>query len=430
MKAKNLLRGLLSLSLLVVFAGCADEDKINALPSDKGDVIGSTKMSKIYNELYDELGSAAAFDKVLLEIAKNEVNLGTNGRSAELYERIDEKMESLIDSTTYTDYEDYTLDAEGEVVGEFDEEKLINYLRSEGYTVTPKDGADCWSAEDVITGKNGVKNTYITDYYYPIVMKEMLNEEYIVAEQGSKIKNGRYREIEYVYIDFDKENPKETLNRVYAFEEKIMTSETTVNLKELETEWKEHQKAELREDAKHINDPAVDKNKDFASKFTCSFTKDVETCLKSLELSIDKTEYYSEKEFYSSSESTILNTNMRDLIFSSKILDKSGDAYKYVYEAPDGSLYLKKDDSIINIDSSSNRYYFVRINVVDGDKLNPNNDAYDATLGYKAAEILRTNTSTTTASIVHYLEAYKVSFHDEDLYDYVQDTYNYPEEEE
>lgn len=431
MKTKNLLRGLLSLSLLVVIAGCGSEDnKVNALPSDKNDVIGSTKMSKIYNELYDELGSAAAFDKVLLEIAKNEVNVGENGRAAELYERIDEKMESLIDSTTYTDYEDYTLDAEGEVVGEFDEEKLINYLRSEGYTVTPKDGADCWSAEDVLTGKNGVENTYITDYYYPIVMKEMLNEEYIVAEQASKIKNGRYRYVEFVYIDFDKDQPKETLERVYAFEEKIMTSETTVDLSELSADWKEYKKEELREDAKNINNPEVDKNKDFASKFTCSFTKDVETCLKSLELSIDKTEYYSEKEFYSSSESTILNSSMRDLIFSSKILDKSGDEYKYVYEAPDGSLYLKKDDSIINIDSSSNRYYFVRIEVVDSAELNVNNDAYDVELAYKAAKILRTNTSTTTASIVHFLETYKVAFFDEDLYDYVQDTYNYPEEEE
>ena len=83
MKTKNLLRGLLSLSLLVVIAGCGGEDKkVNALPTDKNDVIGSTKMSKIYNELYDELGSAAAFDKVLLEIAKNEVNLGEKGRSA------------------------------------------------------------------------------------------------------------------------------------------------------------------------------------------------------------------------------------------------------------------------------------------------------------------------------------------------------------
>ena len=121
---------------------------------------------------------------------------------------------------------------------------------------------------------------------------------------------------------------------------------------------------------------------------------------------------------------------MRDLIFSSKILDKSGDEYKYVYEAPDGSLYLKKDDSIINIDSSSNRYYFVRIEVVDSAELNVNNEAYDVDLAYKAAKILRTNTSTTTASIVHFLETYKVAFFDEDLYDYVQDTYNYPEEEE
>ena len=73
MKTRNLLRGLLSLSLLVVIAGCGSDDKVNALPSDKNDVIGSTKMSKIYNELYDELGSAAAFDKVLLEIAKNSI---------------------------------------------------------------------------------------------------------------------------------------------------------------------------------------------------------------------------------------------------------------------------------------------------------------------------------------------------------------------
>ena len=127
MKAKNLLRGLLSLSLLVVIAGCGDENKVNALPSDKDDVIGSTEMSKIYNELYDELGSAAAFDKVLLEIAEKEVDY-KNARAAELYERIDEKMQSLIDSTTYTDYEDYTLDAEGEIVGEFDEEKFLKAL--------------------------------------------------------------------------------------------------------------------------------------------------------------------------------------------------------------------------------------------------------------------------------------------------------------
>ncbi len=428
MKAKNLLKGLLSLSLLTIMCACS-ESKVNALPSDKNDVIGSTKMSKLYNELYDELGSSAAFDKVLLEIAKNEVNTTATGRAAELYERIDEKMESLMDSNTYTDYIDYTLDANGEVVGDFDEEKLINYLRSQGYTITPADGANCWSAEDVLTNKNGVVNTYISNYYYPVVMKEMLNEEYIISEQSSKIKNGRYRTIEYVYIDFDTENPEETLNRVYNFEEKIMNSTTKVDLKELATDWKNHQKEELREDAKHINDPEIDKNKDFASKFTCSFTKDVETCLKSLELSIDNTEYYSEEEFYSSSESSILNSSMRDLIFSSKILNKSGEEYKYVYEAPDGSLYLKKDDSIINIDSTNNRYYFVRITVVDSTQLNPSNDAFNVELGYKAAKILRTNTSTTTASIVHFLEKYEVTFYDEDLYDYVQDTYNYPEED-
>jgi len=429
MKTKKLLKSLLSLSLLTVICACSSESKVKAYPSDKEETIGSTEMSTIYSTLYDELGSSAAFDKVLLEIAKKEVK---ESRNAELYERINEKMENLIDSTTYTDYTDYTLDSEGEVVGAFDEEKLVNYLRSEGYEVDSDSAEDCWDAEAVLTGK--VTNTYISDYYYPMVMKEMLNEEYIVSQQASKIKNARYREIEYVYIDFDKENPQEIYDRVDAFEEKIKTSETTVDLKELADDWKKYQKEQLDYKAANINNPEVDKNKDFASTFTCSFTKDVETCLKSLKLSIDQTEYYSEKEFYSNSESTILNSNMRDIIFSSKVLEKIGEGenetYKNVYEAPDGSLYLKKDDSIINTDSTNNRYYFVRINVIDSDEVNANKtETYNPELAYKAAKILRTTSSTTTASIVHYLETYKVEFFDEDLYDYVQDTYNYPEED-
>lgn len=437
MKTKNLLKSLISLSLLTVICACSSESKVKAYPTDADKLIGNTEMSTIYSTLYDELGSSAAFDKVLLEIAKIEVK---DSRNEELYERINEKMENLMESTTYTDYTDYTLDVDGEVVGDFNEEKLVKYLRSEGYTVNNETAANCWDAETVLTelAKGNVINTYISDYYYPMVMKEMLNEEYIVAEQASKLKNARYREIEFVYIDFDKENPNETLNRVYAFEEKIKTATAEVNLKELADDWKDYQKDQLDYKAANINNPEVDKNKDFASTFTCSFTKDVETCLKSLKLSIDQTEYYSENEFYSSSESTILNSTMRDEIFSSKIFEKTGEGenetYKNVYKAPykdknnEDIFYLKKGENIFHFDSSNNRYYFVRIKDVAKATVDSSNEAYNPELGYEAAKILRTTSSTTTASIVHFLEKYEVEFFDEDLYDYVQDTYNYPED--
>ena len=116
-------------------------------------------------------------------------------------------------------------------------------------------------------------------------------------------------------------------------------------------------------------------------------------------------------------------------------VEKDGNTYYYLKSQSDIQLGA---NSLINIDTSTNNYYFVRF--VKVDNINPKEEGatYNSslvtpykgqTVAYSIAQALATSASNYSNCIIYYLDLYNVTVHDDDFYQYIFDTYGYPEEE-
>ena len=160
-KSKKLLASLLLVGLL---AGC----DVEALPSDYEDVYGAVKMEDIYDTVRNGKGESAIYNQLIKSIAETEIKEA--GRWEELCSRIQEKIDDLIeDSYTDVNWEKYEIDAKEEDYLEVNDEKLLSYYRSQGYTIgNPTDheikhDSNYWVASEVLKDGSTFVNTYISD---------------------------------------------------------------------------------------------------------------------------------------------------------------------------------------------------------------------------------------------------------------------------
>ena len=425
MRKFNKIVSTLLLGLMV--AGC----DVEALPKDYEETYGAIDMQDVYDSVRNSQGEAALYNQVINTIAEKEITVA--GRTQELYSRIQEKIDDLIeDSYTDVDYDLYPADGYKTI----EEDKLRTYHLSQGYKLGNGDStSDVWNAEKVLTG--AAVNTYISEKLKTEVLTSMLNEQFIHDRKANSLyKTKQFRQIEYVYVDFNAET--DDYNDIVKFD-KDLREGTITDLKEIETEWKTHKKAVILENAKKAGDPELDEDNKYYSEFTACGDS-VRVCANQKMYNVDETEYYTEPKIYTNTDSPLLSA-MTDTLFSSTFdyedenvftVTSGGTTYYYLKAQSDVEL---NTESLINVDTNSNKYYFVRFAIVEnGD---PTKTTYEGitteyegqTVPYAIAQTLAKTASNYSNCIIFYLNKYNLAINDDKFFEYVYDTYGYPEEE-
>jgi DNA-binding ferritin-like protein (Dps family) len=428
MRKFNKIVSTLLLGLMV--AGC----DVEALPKDYEETYGAIDMQDVYDSVRNSQGEAAIYNQVINTIAEKEITAA--GRTQELYSRIQEKIDDLIeDSYTDVDYDLYPADGYKTI----EEDKLRTYHLSQGYKLSDGNStSNVWNAEKVLTGE--ATNTYVSEKLKTEVLTSMLNEQFIHDRKANSLyKTKQLRQIEYVYVDFNAET--DDYNDIVKFEEDLRNGVIT-DLTEIEDAWKAHKKDVILENAKKAGDPELDEDNKYYTEFTgCGDS--VRVCANQKMYNVDETEYYTEPKIYTKTDSPLLSA-MTDTLFSSTFdyedenvfkVESNGTTYYYLKAQSDVEL---NTDSLINVDTNSNKYYFVRFAIVANG--NPTDSSTDytgivteykgQTVPYAIAQTLAKTASNYSNCIIFYLNKYNLAINDDKFFEYVYDTYGYPEEDE
>lgn len=428
MRKFNKIVSTLLLGLMV--AGC----DVEALPKDYEETYGAIDMQDVYDSVRNSQGEAAIYNQVINTIAEKEITAA--GRTQELYSRIQEKIDDLIeDSYTDVDYDLYPADGYKTI----EEDKLRTYHLSQGYKLSDGNStSNVWNAEKVLTGE--ATNTYVSEKLKTEVLTSMLNEQFIHDRKANSLyKTKQLRQIEYVYVDFNAET--DDYNDIVKFDEDLRNGVIT-DLTEIEDAWKAHKKDVILENAKKAGDPELDEDNKYYSEFTgCGDS--VRVCANQKMYNVDETEYYTEPKIYTKSDSPLLSA-MTDTLFSSTFdyedenvfkVESNGTTYYYLKAQSDVEL---NTESLINVDTNSNKYYFVRFAIVANG--NPTESSTDytgivteyegQTVPYAIAQTLAKTASNYSNCIIFYLNKYNLAINDDKFFEYVFDTYGYPEEDE
>lgn len=437
MKTTKKLLSLLVLGLMVT--GC----DVEALPNDYENEYGAIKMEDLYDTIRNGQGEAAIYNQFISKIAEEEINAAKRGD--ELVERVQEKIDDLIEDQ-YTDF-DYSLyGKDGFETPNID--KMNAYYKSQGYQIS---GENAWDAKAVLKDKTST-NTYVSKTLKNDVLTSMLNEQFIYDKKAKTLyATKQLRQIEYIYIDVDKENEDATVNFVNELNKELMsTNAASHDLEAKADEWKEIRKATILENAKKAGDPEKDEDGKYYNEFTSCANSSVRECANEKMHAVDEIEFYHEPEIYTKADSPLI-ASLTDVVFSSTIDYKDTDKVHEVTVTKDGGVqetyyYVKAQsnielgsNSLINIDSSTGNYYFVRFTKVD--TKDENNDGtpdcyanldlkYDSQKPeYAIAQALATESSNYSNCIIYYLEKYNFEIHDDKFFEYIFDTYGYPEED-
>lgn len=445
MKKTNKLLSVLLLGLMIT--GC----DVEALPTDYDKTYGAINMEDVYDTVRNGQGEAALYNQLIEGIAEKEIKKA--GRWDELCSRVQEKIDDMIeDQYTEVNYDHYTIDGDESTYLEVEDEKLLAYYRSQGYKIgnlsdkTITHDSNYWKASEVLKENSTYVNTYISKNLKSEVLTSMLNEQFIRDRKANSLyKTKQLRQIEYVYIDFDKEAEDESIDFIYNLNDDLIEG-TTYDLEQVANDWKAKRKSVILENAKKAGDPELDEDGKYYSEFS-SCGGSVNKCANEKMYAIDETEYYSEPKIYTNSDSPLLSS-MTDVLFSStleytddevmKVEADNGKTYYYLKSQSDVELGT---NSLINVDTSTGNYYFVRFEIVEN--VNPNDikdgeTPYDnLTIKYEGqkpeyaiAQALATSASNYSNCILYYLDLYEVAIHDDSFFEYVFETYGYPEEDE
>ena len=205
-KSKLLLTSLLSLALVVT--GCSKETtKVNEGKTPVGTVNGTdkddkpvkeetySKLQDLYETLKTSSGGSVALDYLLKEIAKNEykyvMETEDSAKTFEEYgikayrtkkaflEDIEDNLETQIDSSNYENKR-----------GKFDEDKFVEYVEDEGYTVDKEENSTHKYEIDV-EGLTYNYDEYIDETIVPDLYLNYLYEDYVlgVSKYWTTIRN-------------------------------------------------------------------------------------------------------------------------------------------------------------------------------------------------------------------------------------------------
>ena len=386
--------------------------------------VTNTTLQELYDDLYETSGTTTAMNEIIYQLGLKVFKASGRAQS-EWEERVDAEFNSFFSSS-------YTLD------NEFHEDLLVASLKAKGYSITCPASTFQGTAED-FPEYNNLRSALKCDYSDYIervvnrtVAKEFLNEEYILDQKSVYFENKLIRQVQYfvfkplTYAAADKYSD--------LFENAVQGigsgdfKQLVLGTGGLDEQWRAQK---LDDEAKDFALIDYTKSTAYASLYknifdTSSYTSTVQASITS-----EVTEYSSsgtqsifrgyelaqkalQNAFYyydkvgTNEGSTLIYSDLDEKIFKangSVALDANG--YLLVQSGSDAICHL----------SSDGNYYIVKVNVIKSDS-----SLADKRLGAKA---LANNTSNTKNAIPYYLEKYGVTVHEEDLYNYIDETYDY-----
>ncbi len=357
-----------------------------------GEDVIVAELQELYEDAYATVGKTALVNQILVRIAELEIAEDTTRDAAYINGRIDEKLLTAAKSSSY------------KVDNVFSEERFVLTLRNQGYIIpTPTS----YSTDSAVL--NADYSDYKTRKLRQDVLLEILNEEYVLDEYATLFEITEIREVEYIYIDAATIVLNDEINQIQSYINDIR-ADGNANLEDFADAWKDYKKNEIDVEAARIG-TAADESKSIESKYTNSNSYTIAYGVERAKALIDNAEYYVNKVIINTDAT--FSTTVKNNLFASTVastLISIGDHHYLPSPNNAQSIYV----------ADNSRHYVIRVNVID-----ENSPLADK---QEAAIVLAKTKLTTSTVVLHYLEKYSVSIHEQDLYDYIKESYDYPQD--
>lgn len=423
MKKAKLLTALVGVTLL---AGCGGTIKIdkgddNLIDFDS-DYVTQQTLQQLFDKTYAAEGPKHAFDQLVVEMGK---------KAAKDASRSDESIQKRVNKLFYEEVSTastYLTDSK------FDEEKLSVLLATKGYQ--PGTCTDKSFYKGLVGNQADFYNKLKCDYapykkatIETNVYKAILNEEYILNEKKDLFKNKEIRQVESFIYKASKTSIETEYNKIFGDminsqldtveEANALSFETLTNAdnKTMTQIWKDQLVKEVEADIAKIasNDAAISESerKTLIEKYTSSGAYTL-AYGKQLELDKIAKQTFTDKKVVTNDDVPFDATINKFLFKVEEEETTSGGVttpglFKGVMLPS-----IADKDSFINTASGS--VYFIKVKVI-------NEKTEDLELRRLGAEALAKNSANVSKAVESYLKKYNVSYHDQDLYDYVIQQY-------
>ena len=366
MKRRNLFAGCILLSSLLV--GCNKTSVDTHADVSYGDtIVANSRGDKLtVKEIYDYIVANQqdrVANKMLLKVLESQIDLEDPDMLA-LYKRyVNEYF-----NTTFVENSSYKYN------GEFSEELLVKYLKSESYGITCGENITPGVLDEATFSCN--YDDYIEYEFKLDIYKKMLKIQYIIDEKASLIDKNAARKVTYYTIakgSADNTVREQLEGYVDSISKNHASTDETL-IKSIYDIAESERKEALEKIAEEY--AYISTSKDSSSGYT--YLNKFTTC-GDKRCSIEEGKEYQDnlimdKEYYTTevvvkSNETVLYEAARSLLFSDNIND-------YLYEIGDvkylmSPAYLDADDKRVNdiilFDSSNSNYYLAAVEVINSE---------------------------------------------------------------
>lgn len=366
-KKSKFLVGFLLLGSLI--AGCSKGSVDTHADVSFGDEVVTTNkgdnltVAELYNYVLENQSDAIA-KTVLVKILESKLDL--NNTSNQDMKNLYKKYLNEYFKTTFVDNDTYKFN------GEFSEDLLVKYLKSESYSIKCGSGFNAGDL-DATTFACDYSDYIEKEVNYDIYVK-MLKIKYLLNEKTDLINksNGR-RVVYYTVAKGSNDNEVRELLETYvkSFEENKESTDETV-IKNIEDVAEAKRKKDLEEVSEHYAYVSTSQDSSsgytYLDKFTkcgdkrCSLEEGKEYQDK---LIMDK-EYYTTKVVISSN-TDVLYAGARDILFSDNVND-------YLYQIGNSKYLMspayfddndKRINDIILYDAANSNYYLATVETIN-----------------------------------------------------------------
>lgn len=385
MKKMKLFTSCLLLSGLIF--GCSKTvDKFANVSYDSKQISNSSKnvtVADIYNYMHSN--NSDAISKKLLtkamedQIKKNAVKFGNADDIETLYTQyLNEKFEKTFISSG-TDSNSNGVNDAYEYFGDFSEERLVSYLKSEAYDVKCGTGVSAGYLSDSKYFTCDYSDYIEEELNYDIYLK-ILKVQYLIAEKGDLIDRNKARMVTYYSVK--RGTNDDSLNTLKEQVESISknynsTDETKIrNIADIAKVDMGKDLEQVKTDAGYIGTSTDSPNYEYLKKFTTCGEK---RCSQEdgefyqTKLIQEKDDYY-KTEVVIKTNTSILFESAREVLFSDNVEDylyKIGDKYYLINPASYSSADKRITDIILyegaasGSHSSDGLYYLAEVKIID-----------------------------------------------------------------
>lgn len=422
-----------SLCGLTLLAGCTKKDtsKVDAnikngdetILDGLKDGVSNITLKQIYEDMKSSQANEASADK-LVEIVADLV-LNDDVWKARYEAKAKEKILELAKKSDYKNSS-----------GEYDEQLLVNALKSQLYSITCE--PDLYGPTYKDSSKTIIDKYTLCDYTDYInralkmeILTELLNEKYVydkvLKDKPTLIDTKRTRIVEYITLDGSNDDAFTFLTESVS---KLKAENSTTTLETIKNEWIEKLIKEIEDKYNKIN-TIDDKDGAILKEFTNEFNYSKEEGLRIKKKNVYEGNYYN-NEVINNDNKDILNSTLVERILSENVLEDSSrktfkinDNYYLVSPLANGSVD-ERDIRVTDTSSSTKKYYLIRVELMPKYSDLTEEEKVSNEKIYDAVKLIATNTTLVADSTKYYLEQYKnsISIHDEDIYNYLKTQYS------